>query len=182
MIHPPYHFFYIESLLTITSSAMNSVDKLNHCIKNINIASHQEIIDNAQNIIIQSAALSRYFWPVQKNNFAKSRGQFLRQQLSITESNVLKNRDVRNFIEHFDEKLDTFCNEIVFGTIIPIFVDIEPTNGNYKFFRAYFIDKGVFKIWGNCFLLQPIVDEIEKLHNLLLAFRKNGSRFNRPLS
>ncbi len=140
MIHPPYEVFYIESMLTATNSALESVDRLNNCIKTLSPTNHQEVIDNTLNIINQAAALSRYLWP-SKSSF-KLRGQFLRQKLSIQDSNTLKARNIRNFIEHFDENLDTFCKNPIAGTIIPLYVGrYQLTNNTFFYFRAYFTDK-----------------------------------------
>ena len=54
-----------------------------------------------QNIIIQSAALSRYFWPPRNrvkelNKIHKKRAEYLREAFEISKNSALKNRDLRN--------------------------------------------------------------------------------------
>ncbi|MBN8836332.1 MAG: hypothetical protein J0I09_03680 [Sphingobacteriia bacterium] len=175
MIHKPYQIFYLESLLTITNSAIDSIYRLNFLLNEVDNTKNQVIIDNAQNIINQAAALSRYFWSISKNSIHKSRSQWLRQKLDIKEYSYLKNRDVRNSIEHFDEKLDIFCSTIRAGTIIPIYVGDEIVDKSVFFFRAYFIDKKTFKILDLTYEIEPIVSEIIDIHNQLIKLKAGQS-------
>jgi len=45
------------------------------------------------------------------------------------------------------------------------------------YFRAYFIDSGKFKILGDEFFIQPISDELVRLHNRLVYLVEHGGRF-----
>lgn len=182
-IWTPYQAFYIESMLSITSSAIDSTEKLkiifdpNADLTNI----HQdEILDWVQNIFTQAAALSRYFWTVKnKNKLHKKRSQYLRKVFNISENSPIKNRDLRNMIEHFDENLDVFVNQPVVGTIIPNHVGLEPEDNGvpYHVFRAFYYRIGVFEVLGQKFQLQPVVNEIYEIHRKLIDFVEAGFVF-----
>jgi hypothetical protein len=81
-----------------------------------------ELLHNLQNLVIQGAALSRYFWPARPGH--DSRAAFLRQSLAVAEDSPLKNRDLRNEIEHFDEKLEAHLG----GGIVGHFSRASPDN------------------------------------------------------
>ena len=47
-------------------------------------------------------------------------------------------------------------------------------------FRAYYTDIGVFEVLGERFEMAPILQEVEELHERLLAAACNGSRIPYP--
>ena len=177
----PYEVFYIESMLTITRAAV--VDRL--LLRNIideltkgETKNRGLIIDLAQSIISHAATISRYFWPSNSDRIHKRRGQRLREAFSIYESNPIKNRDIRNFIEHFDEKLDLFIQENISGNIVPTFIGVRkdmPKDFTH-FFRAYFIDEWRFQVLGMKYNLVPIINELIRIHRLLENFNEQGGR------
>lgn len=179
----PYQAFYIESMLSITSSAVTSIEKLATIFDpNVNLDGlrQEEILDWIQNIFTQAAALSRYFWTVKsKDRLHNKRSQYLRKVFNISEQSPIKNRDLRNMIEHFDENLDLFVSQTVVGNIIPNHVGLEPEGNGVPFhvFRAFYNRIGVFEVLGQRFELQPVVDEIYDIHRKLLNFAELGYVF-----
>lgn len=174
-IHPPYVAFYALSISFCTSSAVRSIEAVADVMEHLasgesedpmgDIDSHA-VLDELQNIIVQGAAVSRYFWPSDKAH--EARGRQLRQQYKVTEDSPLKSRDLRNMIEHFDEKLDHYLAKGIVGHIIPHYFGPEgKSNGVPKhFFRAYFINVGVFEILGKRYEIEPIAKELWRLHEL----------------
>ena len=179
-------------MLTITQTAMSEQLILNRILKEIHEGKDENrnlVIDSAQNIILQAASISRYFWPSSAftkdkelkrihDKIHKRRGQTLRESFDINESNPIKNRNFRNFIEHFDAKLDLQLSQGIAGTIVPSY--IGPKEGIDEsvthFFRAYYTDKGVFKVLNQEFEIVPIINELIRIHNLLITFNENGGR------
>lgn len=182
-IWPPYQAFYIESMLSITSSAVISTEQLATIFgpdANLDDLHQEEILDWIQNIFTQAAALSRYFWTVKpKEKLHKKRSQYLRKVFNVSEQSPIKNRNLRNMIEHFDENLDRFVNQSVVGNIVPNYVGLEPDNNGVPFhaFRAFYNRIGVFEVLGQRFELQPVVDEIYEIHRKLLSFAESGYVF-----
>lgn len=84
-------------------------------------------------------------------------------------------------VEHFDEYLDDFLKKCLAGQFIPDYFGPKPPDdrGPLMFFRAFFTNTGEFEILGQIFPLQPIVDEIQRIHKLLIECEVNGSRFPR---
>ena len=166
----PHEVFYIESLLSITRTILSEKNVVVTILDEIQSGKYENgkvLIDAVQNICIQSAQMSKFFWPISKDKIHKKRGQRLREVYKINESNCLKNKDVRNFIEHFDEKLDLYLNQFIAGTIIPIYVGPRIEMETKQIFRGYFINEAVFKILHLEYKIIPIVEEIERIHLLL---------------
>jgi hypothetical protein len=177
----PHEIFYLESMHFLTGSTMISADFL---AKAVFTLKHRQgtiiiddVLDHLQNIVHQAGALSRYFWPTLEPY--RSRGKYLRSIFEVTETSPLKSRDVRNRLEHFDEKLDDYLKRKNTGEFFPSYVGpCPPDDGMPRhFFRAYYLDVGIFEILGVQIKMQPLVDEIMRIHNLLVEYSENGSRF-----
>lgn len=183
VIFPPCEIFYMHGLLFCAESALRSAEQVSLALQkkvqsgiDLNTL---ETLDHLQNIANQCAAVSRYFWPADKKYNA--RGKELRAAFHVEDSSPLKDRKLRNMIEHFDEHLDEFLKESVAGQFIPEYVGPNPPDdrGPLKFFRAYFVNSGQFEILGESFYIQPLIDEMSELHQLICEADKDGSRFPR---
>lgn len=178
---PPFEVFYLISLEFCTLSAMASATKVVEFMEMRESGGEeftpQEALNEVQNIVNQGAAISRYFWPSDKKY--KARGEALRKAFGIDDSCPLKDRKLRNMVEHFDEYLDDYLRKTVAGQYVPDYFGPAPCadRSPLKLFRAYFTDVGVFEVLGEAFSVQPILDAIFDLHEMLEASHKNGSRF-----
>ena len=180
---PPCQIFYLESLRTITNSAITSFERLvteNEANEEEKL-SQRTFLDELQNIIQQGAALSRYFWPTKHKDERKtlifdSRAKFLRDHFDVSDSSPLKDRRVRNAIEHFDERLDLYLQTPISGNFFPNYIGNKPTRDRiiYKFFRAFFTDTQEFEILGESFPIQPLIDEIIRIDDRVRHDLQNG--------
>lgn len=177
-IIPPYRVFYALSISFCTASAVRSIESVANVMEYLESANNADpledidshaVLDELQNIIVQGAAVSRYFWP--SNKAHEVRGRELRQQFQVAEDSPLKSRDLRNMIEHFDEKLDHYLAKGIVGHVIPHYFGLEGKNSGVRkhFFRAYFINVGVFEILGKRYEIEPIARELWRLHELSSA-------------
>jgi hypothetical protein len=180
-IWPPHEVFYIESMLTITRTAVSNLAQLQFCLDEH--SSHRpvnddQILDLVQNLISNAGALSRYFWPSSKKTIHVERANALQLTFGISDDNPLKDRKIRNFIEHFDENLDNFLGKLIAGTIIPSYVGYQSGSDELKpnFFRAYYLDKAVFCVLDNEYSIVPIIKEVTELHQQLLKLQNEGGR------
>ena len=174
-INPPYKALYAISVSFCTASAVRSIEVLSEVMTHLDsgdseaplkdIDSHA-VLDELQNIIVQGAAVSRYFWP--SNGAHEVRGRELREMFRVTEQSPLRSRDLRNMIEHFDEKLDHYLSKGIVGHVIPHYFGPESTSRGVPthFFRAYFTNAGIFEILGKRYEIEPIADELWRLHEL----------------
>ena len=189
-IWPPYEAFYIDSMLFSTSSSAVSVDAVATTVEAMGRGElarsdldEDAFLNQLQNIVLQGAALSKFFWPIRKGKGHEARGEHLRAAFGVTDASPLKDRSLRDALEHFDERLDIYLQRNVVGYIIPRYVGRTlATDGvPAHLFRAYFLDRGVFSLLGKEYEMQPIVDEIGRIHDLLVTANENGSRFPRPV-
>src|SRR5450756_1457940 len=106
-IWAPYEAFYIQAMLFNTRSAVASIERVNNALEQVSCGTpgdaferldRSALLNELQNVILQAAALSRYFWPTRQGH--ETRAKQVRDALDITEDNPLKNRDLRNEIEH----------------------------------------------------------------------------------
>jgi hypothetical protein len=175
-IDPPHRIFYGLSIAFCVKSAMRSIDLVSG-----ELAKHEDarslskfpaarttvFLDEIQNIVVQAAATSRYFWPVRKGH--EARADSLKQQYSIAEDSPLRlSKDLRDAIEHFDERLDKYLAPWPVGQFIPEYVGPEGRRDGVPvhFFRAYFVDVGIFEMLANRYSIQPIVDEIVRINEV----------------
>lgn len=136
----------------------------------------QYLLTELQNIIVQAGALSRYFWPVRSAH--EWRGAQLRKAFCISEDSPLRSRDLRNAIEHFDEKLDRYLENGVVGQVLPEFVGLsrEPEGVPVHLFRAYYVDTGNFELLGKRYEVQPLATEVTRIHEQLKKMDGEGGR------
>lgn len=184
-IWAPYEAFYISSMLFNCQSAMRSIARVMALFEQLpSPPSHedvaalpsQKILNELQNMVVQGAALSRYFWPARKGH--DGRAEQLRQVFSVSESSSLYDRNLRNAIEHFDERLDNYLRSGIVGYIFPEFVGPRPIADGVPehYFRAYFIDIGVFRLLDEEYPIEPLVQEILRLTKQLEIMSSQGGR------
>lgn len=191
-IWTPYEVFYIQSMLFNTTSAFQSCSIAENIIENILVGriDPQEkkdlLLDCLQNVVNQSGAISRYFFPSRdgvKGADTKTihidRGQYLLSVFGVKGDSPLMNRALRNSIEHFDERLDLYLQEGIVGHIFPSLILPEPEDSDvpHHIFRAYYLNEGIFQVLGERYEIQPIVDEVTRIHGLLVKFDSNGGLF-----
>ena len=137
------------------------------------------ILNELHNVVLHGASLSRYFWPIRKGH--EARALALREAFSVGDSCPLLSRDLRNALEHFDERLDTYLASGIVGQVFPEYVGPKPADDGAigHFFRAYFIDLGVFRLLDEEFLMEPLAVELQSLHQQLTTMDENGGRLVR---
>lgn len=183
-IWPPYETFYIESLLTKTKTAIADYELLDKVITTPQLFKENPniLIDLAENIINQGAGISRYLFPSRYkgngNKIHKLRAEKLRKFLQICQECPLEHRFVRDYAEHFDEKLDTFLSKPIAGNFIPsrIVLDSKELDNATFVFRAYVVNEFKFICLEKQICILPIIEEIHRIHNLLMKFKNNGGR------
>jgi hypothetical protein len=184
-IWPPYEAFYISSMLFNTQSAYASIGAVASVIDHIaNVESddpftdidQHSVLNELQNVVVQGAAVSRYFWPIRKGH--EQRAKQLRSAFNITEESPLFSRSLRNDIEHLDEKLDRYLATGITGHILPEYFGPSSQSPGVPihFFRAYFLDVGEFQLLDKRYKIQPLADAIADLHQALEQRDGRGGR------
>jgi len=183
-IWPQHEAFYIQSMLFHTRQACISIDFLARLVdrvsRDLKAGAAPDFdcsvaLDHVQNLVFRAAAISRYFWPSWKKFDA--RGERLRAAFEVKEGSPLRNRDLRDAAEHFDERLDNYLKVGIAGYVIPEWFGPQQENEvPTHYFRAYFINTGCLRILDQEFFVLPIADEVVRVHSLLVSFDENGGR------
>jgi hypothetical protein len=173
-IQPPHLAFYGQAIRFNLESALASVQFLVQCLEASNTAEDLDsltdpILDSIQNLLIHTASLSKYFWPISKgvDNVHKKRAQNLRKTFNIKSDSAIRNKDLRNHLEHLDENLDKYLwSKPIVGHVYPAYVGPEMRRDEvpYHFFRAFFTESGIFESLGVRLDIQPIIDEIYEIY------------------
>lgn len=102
---------YLTELLSQCDEAMEAVRRMNMALA----AKEPRPFFRAASDFLQHAALaSRMLWPPGRGNVwqrksADMRGAHLRSSLDIGKTHGLRNRDLRDHFEHYDERLDDWA-------------------------------------------------------------------------
>ena len=186
VIWPPHEAFYINAMLFNTTQALKAAQNIEAVIVQIkdNVENLRQLeldtsasLDEVQRFAVHAAALSKYFWPIGKRY--KLRGEYLRDRLGVATDSPLENRNLRNQLEHLDEKLDDYFKDQDFsGYVFPEFFGPEPNRDGPKalFFRAYFINTGEFEVLGNKYAIPALVSEVARVHASLQQMDAQGGR------
>ena len=171
-------------MLFNTQSACKSIEVVSTVIEHLehedaedplsDIDTH-DILNELQNVVVQ-VAISRYFWPVRKNH--ELRAEHLRNAFGIKNENPLHSRELRDALEHFDERLDKYLCAGIAGTILPEYFGPLPesTAVPIHVFRAYYFDVGQFQLLDNRYEVPPIATEIIRLNRELERRDREGGR------
>lgn len=141
---------------------------------------HAEVFRQTHSFLTHASNVSRLFWPPKLNRkrgesnedykqrvqFTRERGTKLRALFAITEQSPLKSRDLRDHLEHYDERLDHWSNtsqhrNICSDTIGPpnAIVGLAPTD----MMRWFDPTTNSFLFRGESYALQPLATEISIL-------------------
>lgn len=167
-IQTMYEAFYSEAIQFNLVSAITSIELLVETLQKRNELKHPGelnnlVLNSIQNILLHSANVSKYFWPINKgiNKIHKKRAQKLRRIFDVSDCSPLRNKELRNHLEHLDENLDKYLwSKPIVGKVFPAYVGQEMARDEvpYHFFRA------VFESLGVRLELQPIVNELYEVY------------------
>lgn len=96
----------------------------------------------------------------------------------MKDDDPLNNRELRNALEHFDERLDDFVLRKTTGEFVPDY--FGPKLGNKQgvrhFMRSYFVDTDEFTVLGEVFAARPIAMSIGSVNERLTAILQADER------
>lgn len=177
-ILPIHEAFYIQPIIYAAERSESAFQKFDTAVAasespNLIFAAVQEGLTHA-------GALSRFFWPMKKENLLSvARGQKLRSAFFLQEESALKWRRLRNAFEHFDEDLDQFLLQDPVGYIFPSpIIDDEDLADETlaNIFKLVDPVQGICVILGEKFEFRPIRAEVQRILSLALKMNGNGSR------
>lgn len=183
-IQPMFEVFYIDAIVSTTTSAFISLNRFYYGLKTDD---HNMATNGLDSFLVHSAAVSRYFFPSHINPKGKprpktklriARSKKLKDAFEISEGSPLANRELRDALEHYDERLDNFLLGDLAGNFFP-----QPQIGSYDditdpvstFFK--FIDPHTHKyiLFGEVYEYGNIALELQRIHNKAQVMSKNGA-------
>lgn len=166
-ILPLWFEFYKRSISYSASRSNEAFGRYDRGLKSG--ASANEIVSSIHEALSHAASLSRFFWPARSRGVAPSRGENLRRSFEVDQGSPLFDRELRNALEHFDERLDEYLlwneaghffpdarvdsHELADEMIGHIFKLVDPTHQ-------------IFVVLGQKFYFQPIRREVERILRL----------------
>jgi hypothetical protein len=177
-IYPVYEAFYIHSLIYAADRSETAFQRFDEAIAGAESASL--IVATVQEALAHAGALSRFFWPVRRDNaLAAARGKRLREAFALSDASALKWRKLRNAFEHFDEDLDSFLLEERAGCFFP-----SPIVNDYSLadeavghiFKLVDPKNGVCVLLGEKFEFRPIRSEVQRILLRAIEMDKKGGR------
>lgn len=116
-IVPYFEAFYIESLLYAAGRAVDAFGRFDQALTVENNSAM--VVASVHEALTHTAAVSRFFWPSRKSNVAVARALKLRRAFGLDDSSPLANRELRDALEHYDERLDRFLLQDMVGFLFP---------------------------------------------------------------
>ena len=156
---PPYAFaFYGVAIDEAARLAVRSFMEFCEAIEDG--SSEAEAAGLLHDAVNHCAALSRFFWPSPRaGKVAEYRGQQLCKIYGVPDDSPLNNRDLRNHLEHLDEKIDQWLAFDPVGPILPGAIFDSYTICDEGFghaFKIIDIENEVYVVMGNKFEFGPL--------------------------
>jgi hypothetical protein len=105
-IVPTFEVFYLESIAYAAGRAVAAFERFDSALSEAK--GNEEVVAAVQEALTHVAGLSRFFWPPAKEKVTQARARKLRMAFGLDDGSVLQSRELRNALEHFDERLDAF--------------------------------------------------------------------------
>jgi hypothetical protein len=171
-IFPAYLAFYVEAIFYAADRARSAFVRLSQFI--LSHAPASDIVATVHEALGHSAALSRFFFPAAVTPLARARAARLRRTFEVADNSPLQNRDLRNALEHFDERLDEYLLGDIAGYILP-----EPLvedagladDGCGHIFRLVDPDAEIFVLLGRKHSFGAMRQEAERIAALAETMR-----------
>jgi hypothetical protein len=132
--------------------------------------------NHLQSFLTASANISKIFWPAYYENRHdeskeySQRGIDLRNFLNMSNKSVLNNRDLRNHVEHYDERLHDWAKKSKMRAIVARNLSSVHTDDPYADMANFDMQRYIVSFWGKHYEILPLVEEIRALYQQVRAF------------
>lgn len=115
-----------------------------------------------QSILVATANVSKILWPRTKY---KPRGERLRQELGVENSNILSSRKFRNYFEHYDEQIDEWFKNQSSAVYTDLAMNPSLSGVGSSSHRGYNSFNNTLIFRGESFDLGEVLKALEKILN-----------------
>jgi hypothetical protein len=176
-IQPMFEAFYLEGIRYAAKCSVEAFERYEDAVEN---RDRDEVVAHAHEALSHAAAVSRFFWPPAKPGTLRAhRAAKLRKSFKLDDASPLANRDLRNALEHFDERLDEYLLGDHVGYFFPgPMVDNSDLADEElgHIFRLVDPMREVFVLYGQKFEFGPIRDAVWTILNGADDSFSNGGR------
>lgn len=116
-IQPMFREFYFEAVAYAAGRAVAAFERFDKSLSSG--GSSDETVASAHEALGHAAAVSRFFFPSTRDPLCEARGLRLRHLFAVEPNSSLQDRELRNALEHFDERLDDYLLGNIEGFIFP---------------------------------------------------------------
>lgn len=189
---------FLDELTLQVDFALFSVNMFSQILNNsskLRYINEGEFWYYIQNYVIELANISKILFITKKNgerekafNLRKEKRDFFISTLGIQNIDAIKDKRMRNTLEHIDEKLEKFSKsdkQFIFNKIITpsrgIVIGDKPyLDVDNNQLRNYLTDLNVFVLFGKIFEVNKTYDELIGLKDKIELGRKklNGGEFD----
>jgi hypothetical protein len=122
-----------------------------------------EVWGSIQSILVATANVSKILWPAKKES--KARGKQLRDDLGVSDDNLLSDRTIRNHFEHYDERIEEWVESGKSGSYMDSRIDPFPTQLSREQFchRSYNPTNKMLSFRGESIDLAAVLAELAKI-------------------
>lgn len=183
-IHPPFEAFYIHSILYSAGRASEAFQRFD-VAKSLK-DTHAFQVSSVHEALGHAGSLSRFFWPSLNKRESKlqrrlklARGDKLRRAFALTDRSALTNRELRDFLEHFDERLDHYLLHHDSGDFFPSAQIGDSTLADEPeghIFKLVDPTAACFVLLGEKHYYADVRKEVERVHQLAIEMVKDGCK------
>jgi hypothetical protein len=125
-----------------------------------------------QSFLTTAANISKIFWPARHGESKEysQRGMDLRNLLNVSDKSPLNNRDLRNHLEHYDERLHDWAKKSKIGALVTRNLSSVNTDDPYADMANFDMQKYIVSFWGKYYEILPLVSEIRTLYQRVTGF------------
>jgi hypothetical protein len=174
-IVPHHEAFYIHSIIYSADRADKAFRRFKRACRNNGSA--VVITSAVHEALGHAAALSRFFWPSRDNGMANARSTKLRSTFDLNEKSPLRNRRLRNSLEHFDERLDRFllANDVGYFFPAPMIGDYTlADDSSGRIFKLVDPANGYFVVLNEKYCFEPLASEVRRVLTSARKMSDNG--------
>ncbi|OPF92702.1 hypothetical protein [Rhodopseudomonas palustris] len=180
-ILPHCEAFYIHSIHYSASRAQRAFGRLSEEL--LQGLSATFITASIHEALSHSAALSRYFWPSRNKGVAEARSFKLRRAFSLDDGSPLRNRKLRDALDHFDERLDEYLLTYDTGYFFPTpMIDNHElaSDPSARIFKLVDPHAKRFVVLGEQFSFEHLAEETARISALAQLMGNTGRLLSTP--
>lgn len=143
----------VEEVLVQANLAITAHNRLRQTVATLETRQRREVWTFIQSTLSHAAMISKFMKPSSRSTVSEARARELKTLLNVDDTSPVFNRNARNNVEHFDERLDRWLEadqqhilECVFQSRNELdFLNKSDLNNKRRFVkRVYLIDEDTF--------------------------------------